>query len=317
MAIGDNVTSLSIIIPVHNESLVLRSSLAEFTTQARSCTEDYEIIVIDDGSTDDTWSVLTDCSVSNPNVVGYRFTRNFGKDNALAAGLHHAQGAAVIIIDADLEHPPSLIQELYRHWKSGDSKIIEAVRESTPTTSLLRRSLATVHHTLFNRLTGLNLTHATDCKLLDRSVVKAWKALAEREVFFKGLVPWLGFSTLQVPFTPVATDSRKSRWSYRKLFQLSLQSILSFSNIPLYLIPVLGIVFLFFSILLGIVVLSQWLMGTAVEGFTTVIILQLFIGGIVMCSLGIIGLYLSKLYMEVKSRPRYIISERIGGGGKL
>lgn len=305
------MAAISIVIPIFNEASHVEESLTSIIRHVEKAEPDFEMIVVDDGSSDSSWDKIRELKRIEPQIRGLRLSRNFGKEHALAAGISFACGHAVIVMDADLQHPPELIREMIRVWKAGEADIVEGIKETSLPTKNLRQLLSRAYYFLYSLFTGVNLASATDFKLLDRKVVDAWASLPERGMFFRGLISWLGFRKAQIRFNPPPRNSGDSKFTYRKLFHLSLESLLSFSSLPLYLIPAAGFTFLLFALVLGSLSLAQWMAGVAVEGFTTVIILQLFIGGMVLCSLGIIGIYLSKLYEEVKGRPRYIISERI------
>ncbi|MCB0355214.1 MAG: glycosyltransferase family 2 protein [Bdellovibrionales bacterium] len=303
------MVAISLVIPVYNEADRLGVNFEKIREQIGQTGESFEFIFIDDGSTDETWSYLKTLSRNHNEVFAHRLSRNFGKESAVAAGLSVARGDAVIVMDSDLEHPPELIGKMIHIWREGHAQIVEGVKESRTPEGPLKRMLTKGYFFLFNALTGFDIAQATDYKLLDRSVLDSWAKLSERGVFFRGLVPWLGFRRVALPFHVGTRESGGSRFTYRKLFGLSLQSLISFSALPLYLIPVCGVLFMLFALVIGTISISQWMQGIAVEGFTTVIILQLFIGGTLLLGLGIIGLYLSQLYEEVKGRPRFIIAE--------
>ncbi len=270
----------------------------------------YEVILIDDGSTDNSWNVIKALKDQFSMIVAARFTRCFGKEAAIRAGCEMAQGKSVILLDADLQHPPSLIPQMLHIWQSENVDIVEAVKNED-----IRQGGKSWYRNLYFKInslfTGLNLRGASDFKLLDRKVVNAYLNLPERNLFFRGLVSWFGYRTISIPFTPEERPSGKSKWPLWKLARLALTSITSFSSTLLHVITLLGFVFVSLSAALGIQTLYNKISGNAVSGFTTVILLLLIIGSAIMLALGVIGEYLALIYHEVKKRPLYYIDEKI------
>lgn len=300
---------ISIVIPVYNEENNLPRTIGVIAEQLRYL-EKYEIIVIDDGSIDNTWDVITDLSTKFPFICGIRFTRNFGKEAAIYAGLQNSVGEAAIVIDADLQHPPHLIPKMLDLWKREKAPIVEAIKEIRQSENIFRRFGAHLFYNMFSLL-GLPIRHSTDYKLLDRIVIDQFIKFPERNRFFRGLTTWMGFRKETIRFIPDDRNiaSGKSRWSFFKLFQMAIYSLLAFTTLPLRIVTWLGGMTLFISIILSFQTLWKKFNGHAVEGFTTVILIELFIGSIIMISLGLIGEYLSCVYEEIKGRPVYIISD--------
>jgi glycosyltransferase involved in cell wall biosynthesis len=251
----------------------------------------FELILIDDGSTDSSWEVIAQACNDRPFIHAARLTRRFGKEAAMRAGLQMAQGRAVIVMDADLQHPPALIPEMLRLWETGGFDVVTGVKHPQGS-SVLRR----LFFSLNSKLTGVDLREASDFKLLDRRVVDAYLALPERNLFFRGMIAWAGYKTTTLPFTPDERQHGKTQWSFRHLTKLALTSITSFSSIPLHLITTLGFVFIIAALLLGGQTLYNKLSGNAVSGFTTVILLLLITGNVIMLALGVIGEYLSPAF---------------------
>jgi glycosyltransferase involved in cell wall biosynthesis len=277
----------------------------------------YEIIVVDDGSSDNTWSVLSQLGQDSAfhesaQLRGLRFSRNFGKEAALFAGLEAAKGLAVIVMDCDLQHPPSLISEMIRLWRESHMDIVEAVKSHRGDESRIRRIGSKLFYSVFKMLSGHDLRGSSDYKLLDRAVVDALLAMGERNLFFRGMVGWLGFKQHQVMFEVQDRHAGASGWSMRRLVRMAVEATTAYSFIPLRFIAVIGLVFMIMALLLSCYTLAYKLLGLAVSGFTTVIMLQLFIGSICMLSIGIIGEYVARIYEEVKYRPRYVIARRMG-----
>ncbi|HVS04062.1 MAG TPA: glycosyltransferase family 2 protein [Thermoanaerobaculia bacterium] len=301
---------LSIVIPVFNEEAHIEDSFRAIRDEALRASSQLEWILVDDGSTDGTWDRLEEIARESPGVTALRLSRNFGKEAALAAGLDAATGDAVVAIDCDLQHPPSLLPVMYQIWLQGDADVVEAVRVRRHDEPLYRRLGAGLFALVMTRATGLDMVGATDFKLLDRRVVDAWRQLTETQLFYRGLIAWLGFRTCRVSFEQEPGQDRASKWSFRALARFALGAISSFTAAPLHLVTLAGGLFLLGSLLLGSWTLYQWFSGQAVTGFATVILLQLIIGSIVMLSLGVIGEYLGQIYMESKRRQRYVVSAR-------
>jgi glycosyltransferase involved in cell wall biosynthesis len=300
---------VSIVVPVFNEAKVLPHTIRSIVDNL-TILEQYEIIVIDDGSTDSTWEVLCDLSEKYAFVRAIRFARNFGKEAAIYAGLQHALGQAAIVMDADMQHPPDLIPKMIAIWRQGKVCMVEAVKKARQPENLLRRMGARIFYGMFARL-GMRLANSTDYKLLDRVVIDQYLKFPERNRFFRGLTIWMGFQKASIDFVPEHREPSlgKSRWSLLKLFRLARSSLLAFTTIPLRMVTWLGGMTLVVSILLGLQTLWNKCNGHAVEGFATVILIQLFVGSIIMISLGLIGEYLSCIYEEIKGRPIFIVSD--------
>jgi len=303
------VPQLSIVVPAYQESHGLAQGIHAIRAAVRETGLPAELIVVDDGSTDGTWEVIVTLAAEMPELVGLRLSRNFGKESAIAAGLDAVRGDACIVMDADLQHPPALVPLMVRHWQEGDWDVVEAVKSHRGRESVVRRSAVRGFYRAAAWLTGYDLQDASDFKLIDRRVLDEWRRLGERATFFRGLVSWLGFSRLQVPFEVPPRSSGASRWSLAALGGLAVHAVTSFSALPLQLVTVLGLVMLLVAVGVGAQALRLWFEGLALPGFTTVILLQLIIGGFLMISLGIIGTYIARIYEEVKGRPRYVIRE--------
>lgn len=301
-------------MPAYQESRGLASGVRAIVAAAQSTALPFEIIVVDDGSTDDTWTVIAGLGAELPELVGVRLSRNFGKEGAIAAGLDLVRGEACIVMDADLQHPPALIPDMVARWRDGGWDVVEGVKTHRGRESMVHRLTARTFYRAAAWITGYDLQDASDFKLIDRRVVHEWRRLGERATFFRGLVAWLGFSRVQVPFDVPPRAHGASRWSLTALGGLAVRAITSFSALPLQLVTVLGAVMLVVAVVIGAQAVRLWWAGLALPGFTTVILLQLIIGGFLMISLGIIGTYLARIYDEVKARPRYVVRERCGGG---
>jgi polyisoprenyl-phosphate glycosyltransferase len=302
---------ISVVIPLYNEGSHLRELLSDLKTALQEVGCRFEVVLIDDGSPDDTWTRIKDEARMWSNLRAVRLSRNFGKELALCAGLERAQGNAVIVMDGDGQHPCSLLALLVEKWRTSGADIVEAVKRRRGRESLASKFGALTFYVILNKLSGFELKGASDFKLIDRRVVHTWLAMRERNVFFRGMTAWMGFRTIQIPFEVAPRRGGKSGWSYLRRAKLALIGITTFSSFPLRLVTFAGMIFFLFAVGLGIQTLYLKLAGRAFTGFATVILLELIIGSLLMISLGIIGEYLARIYEEVKGRPRYIVSESI------
>ena len=303
--------TLSVVVPLYRESLHLADTLKEIILILDTLDTGYEVILVDDGSPDDTWQVIVEQCIHYSSVKGIRLSRNFGKEAALAAGLEHAIGSAIVVMDGDLQHPPALIPTMVKCWKEG-ADVVEAVKQLRGREGVYSKARAQIFYWIFTHLSGYDLRGASDFKLMDRRVLEAWRRMGERNLFFRGMNAWLGFNRVQIPFDVPERIGGKSGWSVLQLTRLAMTAVTSFSSAPLHLITLTGLGFAVFAFILGSQTLYLKISGKAIDGFTTVILLLLVIGGVVMLGLGIIGSYLARIYEEVKDRPRYIITEKVG-----
>lgn len=299
---------LSIVVPAYREAEHLRTNL-EIIRAVVEPLGSAEFIVVDDGSPDDTWAVLSGMAGEWPALRALRLSRNFGKEAALSAGLSHARGDAIIVMDADLQHPPTLISEMVRLWSEEGYEVVNAVKRVRETEGPAKNWLTRLYYRLFSGLAGIDVGNASDFKLLDRRAADSLNRLPERRTFFRGLVAWMGFRQAAIPFDVAPRHAGQSNWSLWKLTLLAIDSIVSFSILPMHLMTVLGLLFGGLSVVLAVRTMWLWMLGAAVPGFTTVILLLILIGAILMIGLGIIGAYVAKIYDEVKNRPRFIIQE--------
>jgi glycosyltransferase involved in cell wall biosynthesis len=304
--------SLSIVVPVYREGEHLESFLKELEQTLETIDLAYEILVVDDGSTDDTWSVIERAVRNRPKLSAVRLSRNFGKESALSAGLELARGDAVIVMDADLQHPSALIPQMVKLWLDLGVDIVETTKEDRGDEAWTRRWGARVFYAILSRSSGFDLRGASDFKLLDRRVLQAWRMMGERALFFRGMISWLGFSRAQVPFGVGERTGGRSHWSLWRLVVLAVRAVSAFSSAPLHLVTVAGILFLAFALVMGLQTLYMKFSGVAVSGFTTVILLLLLIGSVLMFALGTIGIYVERIYEEVKGRPRYVVRQMAG-----
>lgn len=298
---------LSVIIPSYNENENISRTAARVTEILTAADIAHEIVFVDDGSSDDTWSRICAAHEQIPQVRGIGFSRNFGKEGAIFAGLKAAEGECAVVIDCDLQHPPELIPEMYELWKQG-YEVVEAVKASRGKENLIYKIFAKGFYRLMKNSANVNLDRASDYKLLDRKAIDALNEMPERLTFFRALSSWVGFKTTQIEFNVAPRNAGTTKWNFKKLLKFALNNITSFTNLPLQIITGMGAVFFIFAVVLGIQTLVRYFGGTADNGFTTVILVTLITGSFIMLGLGVIGYYMAKIYEEIKFRPRYIVS---------
>ena len=301
---------LSVILPAYNEEKMIEKAR---DTLGRILSEQdipYEIVFLDDGSKDQTWSEIEKAAEKDNHVAGVHFSRNFGKESAMMAGLASAGGDCCVVMDCDLQHPPETVVEMYRLWEQG-YEVVEGVKHSRGKESLAHRASAGMFYKIISKAVGIDMSRASDFKLLDRKAVDALLEMPERNAFFRALSAWIGYKTTSVEFDVREREEGVSKWSTKSLIRYAITNIVSFSSAPMQFVTGAGVFMFLLAVILGIQTLVHYFTGNAVEGFTTVILLLLLIGSILMISLGIIGYYISKIYEEVKGRPRYLISRKI------
>ena len=303
---------LSVVLPAFNEQASIQRAAETITGILSAERIPHELIFVDDGSKDGTWDTIQAQTVPFPQVRGVRFSRNFGKEAAIFAGLAQSNGDCTVVLDCDLQHPPEKIVEMYRLWEQG-YQVIEGVKLSRGKENPLHTLAAKGFYSIISRATGIDMSRASDFKLLDRRAVDTLLAMREKNAFFRALSSWIGFQTAEVEFEVQPRLEGESKWSIRSLIRYAINNISSFSTAPLHLVTILGVVVFTCSVVLGLHSLWQKLTGHALEGFTTVILLQLIIGSILMLCLGIIGYYIARIYEEIKDRPRYIVAEKCEG----
>ncbi len=308
---------ISVVLPMYNEEAALERVLDVIRGELERVALPYELICVDDGSRDGTLALLQAAETHDARVRTVSLSRNFGKEAALAAGLEEARGRAVLFMDADLQHPPELIERMVALWQEGND-VVSAVKEERAKESLLYGLLAGVFNRMMGGASGASFRGASDFKLLDRQVVDALMSCPERGRFFRGLVAWVGFRTVEVPFTVAERVAGETKWSTLSLVRYSVRNLISYTAVPLRLVAVSGFVTLAFGLGLAVQTLVRYFLGTALTGFTTVILLQLLLGGLLLSSVGVIALYLSEVYEEVKRRPVFLVRrERNGETGRV
>ncbi|MCI8528289.1 MAG: glycosyltransferase family 2 protein [Lachnospiraceae bacterium] len=299
---------LSIVLPAYNEKENIRNTVKVLSELLSENKIQYELIFISDGSGDGTFGEIQKAAQEDSNIIGAEFSRNFGKEAAIFAGLEMAGGDAVIVMDCDLQHPPEVIPKMWKLWQEG-AEVVEGIKSHRGKERIGYKLSAGLFYKVMSKLIKLDMNSSSDFKLLDRKVVDVLLSLPERNTFFRALSFWAGFHTVPVYYEVRERQFGRSKWSFFSLMKYAVTNVTSFSTLPLQMVTVMGVISILFSVILFIQTLAKFLSGTAVEGFTTVILLILIIGGFLMLSLGIIGHYLARIYEEVKGRPKYIISK--------
>ena len=307
------MSTLSVVLPAYNEEQMLAKTCRTLKKILDLAEINYELVIVDDGSTDQTWKIIEETAEKDRNVTGVHFSRNFGKEAAIVAGLAQASGNAVAVMDCDLQHPPEVLVKMYRLWEQG-YEVVEGIKKSRGTETVFHRKSAGFFYRIMSRATGFNMENASDFKLLDRKAVESVLSMPERSMFFRATSSWVGFKSTSVLFEVQEREAGESKWSTGSLIRYAFRNIVAFTTLPLQFVTIGAGGCFICSLLLLIYSLVRYFTGHAVEGYTTLLIVMLFIGSAVMMSLGIIGYYIARIYEEVKRRPRYIVSRIIHGG---
>ncbi len=302
---------LSVVLPAYNEEKMIKKAAQTIGGILQKEEIEYEIVFVDDGSKDATWMEIENVGKEDEHVNGVHFSRNFGKESAMMAGLENAGGDCVVVMDCDLQHPPETIVEMYRLWQQG-YEVVEGVKRTRGKESVFHKMSAGLFYKMISKAVKIDMSRASDFKLMDRRAVEALLEMPERNAFFRALSSWIGFRSTTVEFDVREREVGESKWSTKSLIRYAISNIVSFSSAPMMLVGFTGILGFLFAVILGIQTLVNYFSGNAVEGFTTVILLILIMGSFILMGLGIIGYYIAKIYEEVKCRPRYIISRKIG-----
>lgn len=299
------MSRLSVVLPAYNEEQMLAKTCRTLKKILDLAEINYELVIVDDGSTDQTWKIIEETAEKDRNVTGVHFSRNFGKEAAIVAGLAQASGNAVAVMDCDLQHPPEVLVKMYRLWEQG-YEVVEGIKKSRGTETVFHRKSAGFFYRIMSRATGFNMENASDFKLLDRKAVESVLSMPERSMFFRATSSWVGFKSTSVLFEVQEREAGESKWSTGSLIRYAFRNIVAFTTLPLQFVTIGAGGCFICSLLLLIYSLVRYFTGHAVEGYTTLLIVMLFIGSAVMMSLGIIGYYIARIYEEVKRRPRYI-----------
>ncbi|MFI6072884.1 glycosyltransferase family 2 protein [Actinoplanes sp. NPDC051343] len=298
---------ISVVAPIYNEGPGVDRFVERLSQVLRG--ENFELVLVDDGSADDSWERICKLAASDERVRGVQLSRNFGKESALLAGLEHAEGDAVVVIDSDLQHPPSAIPAMVRLWQDG-FQVVEAVKRNRTGQGLIGRLGGKLFNRAFTGLTHVDLVNATDFRLLSRTALDALLRLPEHSSFFRGTSNWIGFRRTTIEVDIDHREGGASRWTFRSLFRLAVNGLTSFTSAPLHLVTMVGLAFAAFAVLLGAQTLIRWVRGGSVAGFPTVILLLLVLGTFILLGLGVIGEYLARIHEEVRARPRYLVQEK-------
>lgn len=308
-----SVPDLSIILPFRNEASSIRELFERLNPVLDSLGKTIEIICIDDGSTDNTYKRLVHEHDLNARIKPVRLARNFGKESALTCGLRLASGRAAILMDSDLQHPPETLPALVKAWEGG-AKMVYAIRKNRDTDGFLRTAFSKGFYLIFKHIAEIRLPEgAGDFRLLDRAVIDAVNQMDERTRFMKGLMTWVGFDSAFVPFTVEQRRAGHSSWSFTRLLGFAFDGLFSFSTIPLRIWTWCGATISLLAMAYGaFLTLKTMILGVDVPGYASLMVTMVFLGGIQLLSLGVIGEYIARVYTEVKGRPLYLISERKG-----
>ena len=301
----------SVVIPSYNEEAMIERAAWAVGSVLTDAGIPYELIFVDDGSRDETWARIETAAAADAAVRGVRFSRNFGKEAAILAGLGQAAGECCAVIDCDMQHPPEKIVEMYRLWQQG-YEVIEGQKSSRGTENALHRLAANTFYSLISAASKIDMENASDFKLLDRKAVDVLVRMPERGAFFRALSSWVGFKTTSVQFDVREREAGESKWSTKSLIRYAVNNLASFSNVPLQFVTVLGVLLLGIDVIWAIVSLIRRIAGAAVGIGTGLGLLLMLIGGACMLALGVIGFYLGRIYDEIKRRPRYIITSVCG-----
>ena len=296
---------ITVIMPVYNEGEFIYQNVCTVKQVLDDAAIEHGFLLVDDGSKDNSFAEMCRLADDLGNVSVIQLSRNFGKEAALCAALENAAGDAVVVMDSDLQHPPEYIPEMVRLWQEGYD-VVEGVKEDRGKESLGSKIAALLFYRTFAKSTGIDIGVASDFKLLDRSVLEAWRTLPERNTFFRGLSAWVGYKRYALPFKVAPRAGGETKWTFKSLTRLALNSLTAYSAAPLFIVFWLGVIMGIVAVALTIETLIVYF-TRHVPGFSTVILLQLFIGSAIMLSLSVIGMYIAKIYEEVKGRPRYLI----------
>jgi len=298
---------LSVIVPAYNEELSVERAYYTISDILNGASIEFEIIFVDDGSTDSTYEKIVVLADRERNVCGLHFSRNFGKEAAISAGLAGAEGDCVVVIDCDLQHPPEKIVEMYRLWQEG-YEIVEGIKSTRGKEYKIHGMAAKMFYSIISSVVGFDMSNASDFKLLDRKVVDILNRIPEKKGFFGALSFWVGYKKATVAFDVQERTEGASKWTGLGLVKYAISNISAYSTAPMQIVTVLGFIMLGITAIFGVWALIDKLSGRALEGITTVILILIFIGSIMMISLGVIGYYVACIYEEIKGRPKYIVS---------
>ena len=308
-----NDSFLSCIVPVMNEDQLISEFINKLSATLNECVREFEIILVDDGSSDNTVEIIKNIQKNNNYIKLIELSRNFGKEHALTAGIDFAEGEAVLLIDADFQHPFCMIPEFLKYLDQGYD-MAYGIRKHRNDESIIKKKGSKFFYRIMRSSTGVRIpADAGDFRIMNKIALEALRSLPERNRFMKGMYAWIGFKTIGIPYEVNIRKAGSSSWNYRKLANLALSGITSFTSFPLRLVGIVGFIISVFSICYGIYIISKTLiLGTNVPGWPTVIVAITLLGGIQLLSLGIVGEYIAGIFSEVKQRPNYLIRQHSG-----
>ena len=304
------MSKLSIIVPAYNEEKSINKTAEVISGLMVNAGIDYELLFINDGSKDNTWLEIMWQAESNKNIKGVSFSRNFGKEAAIFAGLDNCIGNCAVVIDCDLQHPPEKIVEMYKLWEEG-YEVVEGVKNSRGNESAIHKFVVGIFYKIMSNITNIDMKNASDFKLMDRKVIETLKSMPERNTFVRALSSWCGFKSTKLFFDVREREEGESKWSTKSLVKYALNNITSFSVLPMQIVTFFVAFLFLFSVILGIHSIVYKIIGNELEGFRTVICIELLVGSICMINMGIMGVYIAKMYEEIKGRPRYIAASKV------
>lgn len=312
-ALMRQIPDISIVVPVYNEADGLEAFFEALFPVMEGLTPEWEVVCVDDGSVDETAALVASFHKHEPRIKLVKLSRNFGKESALTAGLFHATGRAVIPMDADLQDPPELLPELVEAWSKG-AKVVLATRRYRSGDSWLKKKTALWFYSLIGRMSKTNIPKNTgDFRLMDREVVEAIKQLPERTRFMKGLLSWVGYPTVQVFYDRPNRGAGSSKFNFRQLWSLAQDGLFAFTTIPLQIWTYIGAMISTIAFGYAVYLIGRTMIyGVDVPGYPSIMVAVLFMGGIQLISLGVIGEYIGRIYRETKRRPLYLVDETVG-----
>lgn len=305
------MNKISLIVPCYNEEANINPFYEEIVKTFKELKDaDFELMFVNDGSKDKTLEKIEELNKKDKRVKGVSFARNFGKEAALFAGIRNVTGDCAVILDADLQHPPVVIKEMYSKWKEG-YEVIEGIKTDRGKEGIFHKLFSKIFYGLISLAVGMDMKNSSDYKLLDKKVIAQLAALKERNTFFRALSFWVGFNKTTVYYEVQERANGVSKWSTKSLFKYAINNVLCFSYAPLHIISFVGIIFILIAVYVFIDAIISFIRGTAASGFPTLVIILLIGFGAVLISLGIIGVYIAQIYDEVKGRPQYVIGKKI------
>ena len=302
---------ISLVVPCFNEQDNIEPFYNAILKVFNDIPASFELMFVDDGSSDETFVRINRLHEKDDRIKCISFSRNFGKEAALFAGIRNVTGDCTVVLDADLQHPPELIKEMYSRWKEG-FQVVEGIKRNRGKESAIHGIFTKLFYRLISHAVKIDMANSSDYKLLDKSVAEELAKLKERNTFFRALSFWVGFKTTSVYYEVADRASGRSKWSTKSLMKYAIKNMVCFSYTPLHIISIVGIIFVLIAFGIGVDALFSYFRNSSASGFPTIVFLLLIGFGGCLISLGIIGIYIAQIYDEVKKRPQYIIGKRIG-----